>query len=378
MWVNNLKLLKMPTGSGIKEVNVKYTLDESINLILKIFSNTEQHLEIIIDHDWLCHLVENASILTLFRKLKLRNIDIKIVVEIDKKSANYSKRLMKFSDIRHSDNLEGCSFRNEHSYCFCHFSENGLSDLEQEIESREKLTQFFYVDNRNFVKQQDSLFMHLWGDSVPAREKITEIEKSVMEVILNHEPQSEIDVNSSEILFRIVESCVDQILILIPSTNLFWDFYNSNLFVSISKMLVKDVTVKILIHLEEGQTAVKDEIRYKLKELSQDLDINTNFFSKKIPQLHLSIIVDNVVLVEIDYRNEESVLSTRELDPMVSFSISDTRVSSSTSVFDILWIQSDFERQKKIKQTYFDIFKGFNMKSENYSRDWNFEKKSNK
>ena len=199
-----------------------------------------------------------------------------------------------------------------------------------------------------------------------------------MEVILNHEPQSEIDVNSSEILFRIVESCVDQILILIPSTDLFWSFYNSNLFVSISKMLVKDVTVKILIHLEEGQTAVKDEIRYKLKELSQDLDINTNFFSKKIPQLHLSIIVDNVVLVEIDYGNERSVLSTKELDPMVSFSISDTRVSSSTSVFDILWIQSDFERQKKIKQTYFDIFKGFNMKSENYSRDWNFEKRSNK
>jgi hypothetical protein len=37
-----------------------------------------------------------------------------------------------------------------------------------------------------------------------------------------------------------------------------------------------------------------------------------------------------------------------------------------------------FERQKKIKQTYFDIFKGFDMKSENYSRDWNIKKKSNK
>src|SRR5688500_15418419 len=114
----------MPTDYGIKEVSIKHTLDEAINLISKIFSNTERHLEIIIDHDWLCHLVENPSILTLFRKLKLRNIDIKIVIEIDKKNVNYSKRLMKFSDIRHSNNLEGCSFRNEHSYCFCHFSDN--------------------------------------------------------------------------------------------------------------------------------------------------------------------------------------------------------------------------------------------------------------
>jgi len=75
---------------------------------------------------------------------------------------------------------------------------------------------------------------------------------------------------------------------------------------------------------------------------------------------------------------EKSVLSAVPQNPRVSFSINDTRVSSSSSVFDILWIQSDFERQKKIKQTYFDIFKGFNMKSENYSRDWNFKKKDSK
>ncbi|MBA2266951.1 MAG: hypothetical protein H0W19_01235 [Nitrosopumilus sp.] len=368
----------MPADYGIKEVNVNHTLDEAINLIFKIFSNTERHLEIIVDHDWLCHLVENSSILTLVRKLKLRSIDIKIVVEINKQNVNYSKRLMKFSDIRHSDGLESCSFRNEQSYFFCHIPENELSDQGQKIEPREKLAQFFYVDNTHFVNQQDFLFKHLWRDSVPAREKITEIEKGVMEVILNHEPKSEIDINSNEILFRVVESCVDQILILIPSTDLFWDFYNSNLLVSISRMLVKDVTAKILIHLEDGQTTIKDEIRYKLKELSQDLDINTNFFSKKIPQSHLSIIVDNVVLVEIDYKNEKSILSKNELNPIVSFSINDTRVSSSTSIFDILWIQSDFERQKKIKQTYFDIFNGFNMKSEKYGRDWNFEKKSNK
>jgi len=368
----------MPPDIGIKEVIVNHTLDEAVNLLFKIFSSTERRLEIIVDHEWLGHLVESTPILTLVKKLKHRSINIKIVVEINKMNVNYSKRLMKYSDIRHSDGLEGCSFRNEQSYCFFHISEIELSDLGQEIQPLEKLTQFFYVDNMHFVNQQELLFKHLWRDSLPAREKITEIEKGVMEVILNHEPQSEIDINSNKILFRIVESCVDQILILIPSTDLFWSFYDSNLLVSISRLLVKDVTVKILIHLEDGQTAVKDEIRYKLKELSQDLDINTNFFSKKIPQSHLSIIVDNVVLVEIDYKNEKSILSKNELNPIVSFSINDTRVSSSTSIFDILWIQSDFERQKKIKQTYFDIFKGFNMKSENYSRDWNFEKKNNK
>ncbi len=376
--INNLKLLELPQDVGIKEVNVNHTLDEALNLISNIFSNSQRYLEIIVDQDWLCHLVENHSIFTLIKKLKYRSIDIKIVVEISKINVNYSKRLTKYSDIKHSDGLVGCSFRNEQSYCFCHISENKLSDLGQESESPEKLTHFFYVDNMHFVKQQEILFKSLSRESVPAREKITEIEKGVMEVILNHDSKSEIDIDSNKILFRLVESCVDQIIILIPTTDLFWSFYCSNLLVSISKMVVKDVTVKILIRLEDGQTTAKDEIRQKLKQFSQDLDINTNFFSKKIPQSYLSLIVDNVVLIEIDYNNEKSVLSKDAVNPMISFSINDTRVSSSTSVFDILWIQSDFERQKKIKQTYFDIFKGFNMKSENYSRDWNFKKKSSK
>ncbi|HKO64038.1 MAG TPA: hypothetical protein VJU13_02455 [Candidatus Nitrosocosmicus sp.] len=368
----------MPQDIGIKEVDVNHTLNETLNLISKIFSNTQRNLEIIASHDWIRHLVENPSIFTLIKKLKYRSIDTKIVVEISKMNVNSSKRLMKYSDIKHSDGLVGCSFRNEQSYCSCHISENKLIDPLDEIESSEKLTNFFYVDNIHFVKQQEILFKPLWRESIPAREKITEIEKGVMEVILNHESQSEIDIDSNKILFRVMESCVDQILILIPTTDLFWSFYYSNILVSISKMLIKDVTVKILIHLEGGQTTLKDEIRYKLKELSRDLDINTNFFSKKIPQSHLSLIVDNVVMIEIDYNKEKSVLSAVPQNPRVSFSINDTRVSSSSSVFDILWIQSDFERQKKIKQTYFDIFKGFDMKSENYSRDWNFKKKNNK
>ena len=41
----------MPQDIGIKEVNVSHTLDEALNLISKIFSSTEQYLEIIVDQD---------------------------------------------------------------------------------------------------------------------------------------------------------------------------------------------------------------------------------------------------------------------------------------------------------------------------------------
>ena len=107
-----------------------------------------------------------SIIFTLVKKLKYRNIDAKIVGDISKMNVNCSKRLMKYSDIKHSDGLVGCSFRNEQSYSSCHISENKLIDPGQEIESFEKLTHFFYVDNVHFVRQQEILFKPL---SVPTQ-----------------------------------------------------------------------------------------------------------------------------------------------------------------------------------------------------------------
>jgi hypothetical protein len=42
-------------------------------------------------------------------------------------------------------------------------------------------------------------------------------------------------------------------------------------------------------------------------------------------------------------------------------------------MFDLLWIQSDFEKQSKIKQAYFQMFKGITLKEETYKREWIFE-----
>ena len=369
----------MSSDFGTKPVYIVQTIDETINLIVRIFARTRLHLEIMVDNDWLCHLVSNTSFIAFIKNLKINNTTVKIVTNVIESNVSYCKKLMKLADVKHSDKLEGCTIKNEHTFCFSHYSENETIRSSTELELLDKPVQFFYIENKHFNNQQTLLFENVWDNSISAREKIIEIEKHVKEIILKHEAKSNVDVNSSQILSRIIESCVDQILILIPNTDLFWNIYDSKLLHSISSMLIKEVTAKILIHMGEGQNALKDEIRYKLKDLAQDLIISTNFFSKKIPHSYISIIVDNVVLAEVKYDSEKQMLlSEEEIPPSISFFIQDARVSSSTSMFDILWIQSDFERQQKIKQTYFDIFKGLKLKSENYNRDWDFERKKSK
>jgi hypothetical protein len=50
-------------------------------------------------------------------------------------------------------------------------------------------------------------------------------------------------------------------------------------------------------------------------------------------------------------------------------------VSSCISIFETLWIQSELDKENKITQAYFQMFKGLKLKDELYERRWSFEQK---
>ncbi len=53
-------------------------------------------------------------------------------------------------------------------------------------------------------------------------------------------------------------------------------------------------------------------------------------------------------------------------------------VSSCISIIQTLWIESELDKQEKIKQAYFQMFKGLELKDESYSRRWSFEQQKEK
>jgi hypothetical protein len=55
------------------------------------------------------------------------------------------------------------------------------------------------------------------------------------------------------------------------------------------------------------------------------------------------------------------------------YSNNEIRLNSLISIFEFLWIQSDIDNQKIIKEAYFKLFKGLNLRDETYKRDWTFE-----
>jgi hypothetical protein len=283
---------------------------------------------------------------------------------------------MKYSELKHTDKTLGYLGISDSNRFFSYLTHEKIkqNDAEDIKDNFHGEIHFININSQPFVQEQRYLFENLWNHSTLAREKITEIERGVAEDIISSNA-SKGQKETIQILYRIVESAIDQILILFPNTITFWDIYNEGIITKIKNAINRDVTVKILIHIKDNEEKNKESIRQKLKMEKKELEINTNFFSKQLRQQHVLFVVDEAMSATIETKpHSEGELPSSPIGS-VTFSKNISQISSSVSMFDILWIQSDVEKQSKIKQTYFQMFKGIRLKDEVYKRKWTFEQK---
>jgi hypothetical protein len=66
--------------------------------------------------------------------------------------------------------------------------------------------------------------------------------------------------------------------------------------------------------------------------------------------------------------NDDAKKTFEEASGSAIYSNSELTVSSCIYIFETLWIRSEFDKQNKIKQAYFQMFKGLEPKDEFYLR----------
>lgn len=281
---------------------------------------------------------------------------------------------MKYSELKHSDMVSGYLGISDGNRFFNYLSpeKSQENDLEYIKNNSRFDVNLISIGNRFFVQEQHYLFENLWSHSVFAREKITEIEREVVESIIPNNAANRDQDETMHTLHKMMESAIDQIIVLFPNTASFLDVYNKGVFTAIKNAINRDVTVKILIHIGDNEERSKETIRQKLKGEKKELEINTNFFSKQLRQKQVLFVVDEAMSAKIETKSRNSGESPSVLIESSAFSKNISQISSEVSMFDLLWIQSEVEKQNKLKQTYFQMFKGVTLKEETYKREWIF------
>jgi hypothetical protein len=153
---------------------------------------------------------------------------------------------------------------------------------------------------------------------------------------------------------------------LFSTTNSFYRAEYSGMLNLLWKAAERGVVVKILIQIDDDETeeeAIQKNIRQK------KLPVNVQYIKKLLQTKITTLVIDQSVSLAIEV-NDDTKKTFQEAIGIGIYSNNESTISSCISIFETLWIQSEFDKQKKVKQAYFKMFKGFNLKDEIYTRRW--------
>lgn len=112
------------------------------------------------------YVIYNSPVWKEYVNLKNRGIKLRFIIEITKDNISYCKELLKIAELRHLDGVKGNFGIADDTYY------GGSA----RIKEGRPLSKIMRSNSRAFVEQQQFFFETLWSTSLPAEQKIKEIE----------------------------------------------------------------------------------------------------------------------------------------------------------------------------------------------------------
>ncbi|HYX56215.1 MAG TPA: HAMP domain-containing sensor histidine kinase [Nitrososphaeraceae archaeon] len=285
--------------------------------------------------------------------LKTRGIKFRYVTDITKENINYCKELIEFSDeVRHLDGIKANFSVSETEYI-----------ATATLQEAKPVLQVIYSNVKDIIEQQKYVFETLWSKSIPAEQKIREIEEGlqpdVIEVIQNSN-------RAKELYLNLVKTATKEIMLIFPTMNAFIRQDKIGVIQSIRKA-VKERSVKVRI-LMPVSNLTENTIRYITQEYNQshqkhDYDnINNIVTADGIDDIDIRhiermsetkatiLIVDRKLSLVMELR-DDSKTTFNEAIGLSTYSNSRPGVLSYIAIFDNLWIQTElYEKLKEANE----------------------------
>lgn len=356
------------------ELKYEHNAGKALNQMSEIISRTTKNLESVFDHDWIHILVENPEFFDTIVdfKIKQKGVSIRFITNITSENVLHCTKIMKFVELRHADTVTGYLGISDKNQFFSYTEpiSKQNNDIEEKNNDNLKL-KFIHITNKKFVQMQYYFFEKLWNLSIPASEKIAEIQRVMFDTSLLNTNITDSG-TIEEIFPKVIQSAVEEVLLFFPTIDSFWFADRNGIIKLLGEALTRFIKVKVIIHINGEISNIKKEIERKVNDTNKILGTYVNYTTKKIDTNTIILVTDQAISFSISIKYSERGTFKDSIE-MASFSNNELTVSALLSFFNSLWIRSDIEKQNIIKQTYFKIFKEPQLKDENYRRKWFFE-----
>ncbi len=337
--------------SAAKREDIQIVANQDVfNVMSEVISNLKKGIDCYFDAKNLSLMVKILSANNQkMRNLKSNGASLRCITEISRENLPQCKEIMKDFELFHTSCLTG-SFLIADEQEYLGYLTSGKGE--------EKLLR---IVNPSFVDAQRFLVNIVLGKSLPANQRIMEIGKGTdaefMETIRDpHRVKS--------LMLDLIKSAIYDIAILFSTRNSFLIAEREGMLEEIGQISAHGVKVRILVMQDD---TVKEISNTKLKVERQNVQVN--YLQQLLPTKITTVIIDQAKTLTVEV-NDDTKETLQEAIGLSTYSNSESTVFSNVSIFESLWIQAEFDKQNKARQTYFQLFKGFKLKDEIYSRRW--------
>ena len=286
-----------------------------MDTLLQFLNRTDGKIDACVDYTRPSLAIDIQVLREAFLDAKKRSVKLRYVTEITKDNISYCKQMMTMVDeLRHLDGIKGNFYISETEYLApATFHEAGKS-----------AAQIIYSNVKEVIEHQKYVFETLWSKTIPAEQRIREIEEGTevefYEVITDNE-------KASQILVDMVKSTKREALIFLPNDKALVRIDRLGIIDCLVKASQNGANVKIICQLSDENT----EIQKKISENASDiriLDGNSSPYGM--------YIIDREKFLRAELKRPEAEEFSDAIG-LVVYSNRRTTVDSFESVFELLW-----------------------------------------
>jgi two-component system, OmpR family, sensor histidine kinase VicK len=313
--------MSVPSNSPIESIEEKteiiYGEENTVKKTLEDLHRVKEKVDNCIDSTGPSVIATTETVRDAFAKLRGRGIKIRFITEITKENIHYYEELMKISDeVRHLDEIKG-------NFAVTEFSYAGAAVLEQ----ARPLSHQIISTVRVFVQQQQYFFEMLWKKSIPAKQRIKEIEENIKREFIETIRNSE---ETISLISKVLSTGTEEILMIFSRAGTLKQYEKLGMFDIIRKKAEEDIEVRILIGMD------KPFNRRELEWLEEYPRIELRFLNRSIQTSITTIVTDRELSLVIEEKEEKNDIDLG----LATYSNSESTVLSFASIFENLWAQS--------------------------------------
>ena len=303
-------------GRMIKEsTEVLYGIDTVMNTVLRFLYQTMNKIDACVDYTRPSLAVDIEILNRAFLDAKKRGVKLRYVTEITKDNISYCKQMRTIVDeLRHLDGIKGNFY----------ISETGYLAPATFHEAGKPAAQIIYSNVKELIDHQKYVFETLWSKTIPAEERICEIEEGIetefYEVITDNE-------KASQILIDMTNSIKKNALIFLPNDKALLRVDRLGIVDSLLKASKNGAEIKIICQLSEENSLIQKKISENAPDI-RILDCNTSPYGM--------YIVDHERFLRAELKRPEADKFSDAIG-LVVYSNRRTTVNSFESVFELIW-----------------------------------------